>query len=99
MNTQEIVTICENKSLKEINNLIGLLKDLYHKKYYDTYVIIRIYPGFNKTIEIQKETGFNCYIIPSDTDAGRGTHIIEIPKEKWTRELQNELVIKYDDKW
>lgn len=100
MDNLEILEICQNKTLAELADLIGLLKDFRHKKWDNTYKEIRIHPGERIEDKIFKETGFKCFHESSyNYSCGRGTHVICIPKEKYSNELEQELRAKYDDKW
>ena len=97
MTNQEIFKLCEDKSIRELENLIYALNDLRREKYNKAYVEILIYPGNMIVDKIIKETGYDCYHLPSENTAGRGTHVIVIPREVYTEELKERLVKEYDD--
>ena len=99
MENLEILQICQNKTLSELADLIGLLKDFRVQKWNDAYKEIRIHPGERIENKIFRETGFICFHEPAHNPSGRGTHVICIPKEQWTKEIEKELRNKYDDKW
>jgi len=101
MTNQEVIEAYSSKSLGEIQSLRSELYDLYCKIYNSRYKEIRIHPGEIITDKISKETGFRCYhqVPRQEYSAGRGTHVIVIPKEQYTEELAQELRNKYDDKW
>lgn len=86
-------------SLDELENFIMELISLRNKKYNELFKTIKIYPGRRIEGKIKEETGYYCYHVPATGSAGRGTHIIVIPREKYTEELEKELIEKYDDKW
>ena len=100
MAINNILELCKELSHNELYDLILSLKELHKKKYKDVFVEIRIHPGEYIVTTIIKETGFYCYHEKAiDNPMGRGTHIIAVPKEKYTNELKKELINKYDDKW
>lgn len=100
MENLDILEKCQDKTLHELAELIELLEGFRYKKYNETYKEIRIHPGERIENKIFQETGFKCFYEPScNHPVGRGTHIICIPKEKWTKALERELKDKYDDKW
>lgn len=101
MTKEELLKEIKNLPLLDVKYLRDWCKEIYRDKYNETYETIRIHPGERIEELISKETGFYCYHEPCQSiySAGRGTHIIVIPKEKFTEELKEELVKKYDDKW
>ena len=94
MENLEILEQCKNKTLSELIEIIGLLKDLYNTQYYNTYKEVRIHPGSVITNTIENETGFRCFHEkPSiEYSAGRGTHVIVIPKKDYTTTLEKEQI-------
>jgi hypothetical protein len=97
---KELISQIETLSLEEISTLIESAKDIYTQKYNSQYKKVYIYPGEYIVDKIIKETGFHCYHVkPRDYSLGRGTHVIVIPIEKYSEELKEELIKKYDDKW
>ena len=99
MENLEILEECQNKTLSELTELISLLKNLRNKKWDNAYKEIKIHPGERIEDKIFKETGFKCFHEPAHNSLGRGTHVICIPKERYSNELEQELRTKYDDKW
>jgi hypothetical protein len=94
----EILKKCSDLSLSEIQNLRDDLAELYREKFNITYKTVRIYPGKRIEEKIKEETGFYCYHEKADSySMGRGTHVIVIPIEKYSDDLKNDLVSKYDD--
>ena len=96
----EIIKQCSDLSLTEIEALRYELLILYIDKFESMYKTVKIYPGEIIVEKIKKETGFHCYHEKVDSySMGRGTHVIVIPIEKYSDDLKNELISKYDDKW
>ena len=96
----EILKMCSGLTLSEIQELRTYLADLYREKFENTYKTVRIHPGERIEEKIKKETGFHCYHEKADSSSmGRGIHVIVIPIEKYSDNLKNELISKYDDKW
>ncbi len=96
--TQEILSQCKNLSLEDIDYLIGQLRDLYSERFNSVFKVVKVYPESNIVERIKTETGFHCYHKPyKECDGCRGTHIIVIPIEKYSVELERELISRYDD--
>ena len=56
-------------------------------------------PIIEKETKITEETGLYCYHRPcSNYSMGRGTHYIVIPIGKYSDDLKEDLIKKYDDK-
>jgi len=93
--------LCSDLSLNEISDFRAYLYDLYQAKYNFLYKEVVIHPGERIEEKITKETGFKCFhkVPMQEYFAGRGRHVIVIPKEQYTEELEKELKNKYDDKW
>jgi hypothetical protein len=93
----EILKQCEELSLADIDELRYELLILYRDKYEALYKTVDIYPGERIEEKIKKETGFHCYHRPCENNSmGRGTHVIVIPIEKYSDDLENQLKSKYD---
>lgn len=101
MNKKEIIEAIKELSLEDVSSVLGICKDIYEDKYKKTYTEVYIYPGERIEDKIHEETGFYCYHKPVEQEysAARGTHVIVIPKEQYTKELEQNLVKKYDDNW
>jgi len=97
---KEIFEMCKGLSLSDIMSLREELRDLYREKFDSMYKTVRIHPGERIEEKIKAETGFHCYHEPAPGySMGRGTHVIVIPIDKWSEDLKNSLIAKYDDKW
>jgi len=97
MKEENILKLYKKKSLKEINSLCTDLKHIYWEKYHSMYKEIHLYPGSNMTKEISDATGFECIHRPCEGySAGRGTHVVIVPTDKYTEELRKSIVDKYD---
>jgi len=95
---EEIVEVLKQLSLSDMNYVLDHLKSIAHDKFYATYRVVNVYSGqVNISDRIFKETGFQCYHEPSDLSAGRGTNVICIPHEKYSKELEKELLNKYSE--
>ena len=96
MKTQ-ILEQCKGLSLSEIEELRYDLLIMYRDKFDSLYKTVEIYPGERIEEKIKKETGFNCYHKSCEGNPlGRGTHVIVIPIEKYSNDLKNKLISKYD---
>lgn len=93
---KEILQQCDALSLCDIDELYNELRKLWWKKYNAKYKRICIYPGADITEKIKIETGFNCHHESCGYSMGRGTHVIEIPIEQYTEELEKKLKDDYD---
>ena len=98
MTTNQLVEIILRKDLKEIEEIKKEL-DLYlysKEQKYRTVPIINRNGNISHTI--QKETGFECFhkYPVQEMTASRGTNYIKIPAEKYTLQLEEELIEKYD---
>ena len=96
MTPEKIIKFCKVLSITDLDILIEELQYIRNEKYNYTYKEVLIYPP-NKIVEqIKEETGFYCYHVPCENNySGRGTHVIVIPKEKYSKKLEKELQIKY----
>ena len=95
---KQILELCEELSLSEIEELRYDLLIMYQDKFNSLYKTVEIYPGERIDEKIKKETGFHCYHKSCEGySMGRGTHVIVIPIEKYSDDLKNELISKYDD--
>ena len=95
---KQILELCEELSLSEIEELRYDLLLMYQDKFNSLYKTVEVYPGERIEEKIKKETGFHCYRKPCEGySMGRGTHVIVIPIEKYSDDLKNELISKYDD--
>ena len=98
MNIEEIYSNCLDLSISELDNLKDKLQWLRNEKFNNTYKVVEIYPGERIEEKIKKETGFHCYHKSCEGySMGRGTHVIVIPIEKYSNDLKNELISKYND--
>ena len=96
MTSEKIIKFCKVLSITDLDILIEELQHIKKKKYDYTYKEVLVYPPNKITEQIKKETGFYCYYVPCENNySGRGTHVIVIPKEKYSKELQKELELKY----
>ena len=97
MKTQ-ILEQCKELSLSEIEALRYDLLIMYQDKFDSLYKTVEIYPGERIEEKIKKETGFHCYHKSCEGySMGRVTHVIVIPIEKYSNDLKNELISKYND--
>ena len=84
-------------SLRDLSNLIGHLRDLYNEKYNEKYIILSVINGSgNVSSNINKEYGFHC-TWRGEKDCC-GTTYIEVPRDKYTEELETEIKAKYDNR-
>jgi hypothetical protein len=87
-------------SIIELDGLIDKLRAIRNQKFNEQFVEIEIHPGHYQVENIMRETGFHSYHKPCVRETmGRGTTYIVIPKDKYSEELEKELIEKYDDKW
>lgn len=98
MNKEEIIQYCTNFSISELDYIRDELRYLRNEKFDNTYKVVEVFPGTRLVEKIKKETGFHCYHKPSEGySMGRGTHVIVIPIEKYSEELEKELIEKYGE--
>ena len=98
MTQEEILNVCNSKSIEELRQLSSAIERLANKKFYCAFEVIKVYPSAgNISKKISIETGFQCiHTRPEGYSMGRGTNNIIIPKEVYTEELRKELISKYD---
>ena len=93
---QNILDQVKDYSLNELSELIYRLKDIYRDKYRGTYRTIDIYNmSCNIVDRIKSETGYSCYYLPAERSGCIGTNVIEVPLDKYTEDLEKELIDKY----
>jgi hypothetical protein len=94
---QTIVNEFSNLSLDDMDNVIELLKDIRNNKINDTFTLVHVYNSSgNISDRIKRDTNFYVFHKPS-TIGGIGTNIIFIPNSKYTDDLRDELVSKYNN--
>ncbi len=92
---QTILDQVKDYSLNELSELVYQLKDIQSNKYRDTYKNINVYNGSgNITDKIHRDTNLQCYHVSSNI-GGVGTNVIMIPLDRYTEELEKELIDKY----
>ena len=98
MTTKQLVEVILRKNLEEIEEIKKEL-DLYLYSKEQKYKTVEVITGDgNIAYQIEKDTGFECfhkYPVHVMT-ASRGTNYIKIPVEKYTLELEQKLIKKYD---
>ena len=98
MTTKQLVEVILRKNLEEIEEIKKEL-DLYLYSKEQKYKTVEVITGDgNIAYQIQKDTGFECfhkYPVQVMTSS-RGTNYIKIPVEKYTLELEQKLIKKYD---
>ena len=98
MTNEEILNICDSKSITELRQLSKDINHLANEKFNCAFEVVKVYSSTGNISEkISKETGFQCmHTRPEGYSMGRGTNNIIIPKEVYTEELRKELISKYD---
>ena len=98
MTNEEILNVCNSKSIEELRQLSKDIKHLSNEKFSRAFEVVIVYHSAGNISEkISIETGFQCiYTRPGRYSMRRGTNIIIIPKEVYTEELRKELISKYE---
>lgn len=98
MTNEEILNVCNSKSIEELRQLSEDIKHLANEKFNRAFEVVRVYSSAGNISEkISIETGFQCIHTRSEGySMGRGTNNIIIPKEVYTEELRKELISIYD---
>lgn len=98
MNKEEIIKYCNKFSISELDYIRDELEYIRNEKFDSTYKTVKVFPGSKLVEKIIEETGFYCYHRPCEGySMGRGTHVIVIPIEKYSEELEQQLIKKYDE--
>lgn len=99
MNREEILLEFSKLSLEEQDRVIEEMWTITRTLYWETYTHVEIFnKSGNISSTIKEETGFDCYWRSNKAGTGYiGTNVIVIPKEKYSEELEKELLIKYDN--
>jgi hypothetical protein len=93
--SSRILKECSKFSINELTSLIHELENIHSKIYWDTYTEVYVYPKSNIAKQITKETGFKCRYYYTDYPTEKNLHIISIPLEKYSKQLEKELIEKY----